>query len=108
MALPLEVAQTIRALDRKIRLLEETKQRLIAAFASDSAQESSVRLPPVPTRNGGSSGTRLMDFLRAHGPATRQEIVESAHVPNGSISWLMKKYPRIRRREDGRIELAQE
>lgn len=120
--LPAEVAKTIRSLDKKIRELEETKRRLIETFgvpvsvsltASPTLRQSAVariNVTQIPTRGrvASSENSRIFEaYLKSHGPASTAEIAHATSIPRGSINWLMKKSGgRIRRREDGRIELA--
>ena len=117
MALPPEVRRTIKALDKKIKDLEDTKRRLIETFGGVPARPSASELMevisrPVPVVKGASlvaaadtasSIDRFVAYLAEHGPSTRAELM-SAGIPGGSISWLIRRVGR--RREDGLIELA--
>ena len=112
MALPPEVRKTIHAIDEKIKALEDTKKHLMETFGapvSVTARTNGNRLVAevthvVPSSTTATkSGDKLVAFLRAHGPATRREILESSGVPDGSISYLLKN-GRFRRREDDKWE----
>lgn len=119
MAIPAEVRRTIKALDKKIKELEETKRRLSEAFGG--GQPNVTAAPATPLRAvaaaprgasllqaaGLSSVERFETYLVTHGPSTTAAVSEGANIPRGSISWLMRKSNgRIRRREDGLIESA--
>lgn len=121
-----DIQRAIRAIDKKIEALEEMKQRLIAEFGGgpiqenrpisvhrtvrvrDVARDAQLRIPAIPVAGHGSTQIeRFETFLQEHGPATSAQISEGANIPRGSISWLMRRSGgRIRRREDGLIELA--
>jgi hypothetical protein len=118
MALPPEVRKTVRSLDKKIKELEETKRRLIETFggiavalpAPRAVTDLRINHIEIDTRGrvrAIENGQRFEEFLRANGPASTAEIVAATNIPRGSISWLMRRSEgRIRRREDGKIELA--
>lgn len=110
MPIPPNIASTLRALDKKIAELEETKRRLLQAFAQDGAQIGRRAQPIREAQpDPGSSAARLVTFLRERGPATRQEILENSGVPRGSISYLLKigaETNILRKRQDDKWELV--
>ena len=111
MAIPSEVRKTIHAIDRKIRDLEDTKQRLLETFGGSlpAAKSNGSRPQTVPSTAETnstipmSSKERLDKYLRENGPVTRKEIVEKSGVPDGSISYLLKN-GKFRQRDDERWE----
>jgi hypothetical protein len=116
MALPTEVQKTIRSIDKKIKELEEMKRRLTETFGGPLQPATQAAPQPTVVRHGASlaeaaeppaNAQRFVTFLREHGPSTSAAISEGANIPRGSISWIMRRSNgRIRRREDGLIELA--
>lgn len=115
MPIPSEVKKTIAAIDHKIKDLEETKKRLMETFggflpsAKANGNRTQVASGPsaqvAPLAVGLSSGDKLADFLREHGPATRKEIYQLSGVPGGSVSYLLKT-ARFRQRSDEKWEVA--
>ncbi len=116
MALPSEVQKTIRSIDKKIKELEETKRRLAETFGGTIQPTTQPAPQPIVVRRGASLAEaagvptnvqRFEEFLREHGPSTSAAISEGANIPRGSITWIMRRSNgRIRRRDDGLIELA--
>lgn len=116
MALPPEVHKTIRSIDKKIAALQEMRANLIETFggtavippARPATAMHITQISPVRTRGNANEGMqRFKEFLRVNGPATTSEVVAGARIARGSVSWLMRKSDgAIRRREDGKIELA--
>jgi hypothetical protein len=119
MALPSEVQKTIRSINKKIEELEEMKRRLTETFGGTTPAPAGTQVTPqqpVIVRRGASLAEaagvptnvqRFEEFLREHGPSTSAAISEGASIPRGSITWIMRRSNgRIRRREDGLIELA--
>lgn len=116
MALPAEVQKTIRSIDKKIKELEEMKRRLTETFGGTTQPATQIAPQPTVVRRGASlaeaagltgNAQRFEAFLREHGPSTSAAVSEGANIPRGSITWIMRRSNgRIRRREDGLIELA--
>jgi hypothetical protein len=116
MALPSEVQKTIRSIDKKIAELQEMRTKLIETFGGvamipqprPATAMQITQIPSVRTRVKANDGMqRFKAFLQTHGPATTLEVVTGAQIPRGSVSWLISKSSgEIRRRDDGKIELA--
>ena len=116
MALPAEVQKTIRSIDKKIKELEEMKRRLTETFGGAIQPAPQATPQPIVVRRGAilaeaagvpGNAQRFEAFLREHGPSTSAAVSEGASIPRGYITWIMRRSNgRIRRREDGLIELA--
>jgi hypothetical protein len=107
-----DIKKAVDILDQRIANLENIKAMLLAEF-DGQAGGSAVTLagrPVQPSKgngNGNGNQTRvhqLRNFLIAHGPSKRAEIIARAGMPKGTIASLLNRDEFVRR-SDGKWQV---
>jgi hypothetical protein len=85
-----EITQAIELLDQKIASLQKLRNQLATEFGQG------------PTRNARSNGNKrvgrkdqVADFIKAHGPATRAEIIQGTGIPIGTAAYALNDEERF-------------
>jgi hypothetical protein len=116
MAVNQDILKAIQTLDQRIANLQEIKRRLADEFGIVLSQESApteLRQMMLPADQGEmglvekkSRKRSLEEFLRTHGPKTRQEIIEGTGFPEGTVSYCLNDKSIFVQLADGRWTLA--
>lgn len=108
-----DIAKAINLIDIKIAALRDIRNQLISVFGNGterSAASAAIEAGAVVPVSNGHHITRkeaVADFLRAHGPSTRMEILRGTGVPAGTIAYCLNDKGIFKRLEDGKWTTVQ-
>lgn len=114
-----EIRNVINLLDQRIRRLQEARAILQEEwfgevdvvignppFANPSQETTENGNGNKVARSGRGRKAQLEKFLKEHGPSLRAEVVKGSGVPDGTLGYLIGKYPHtFVRTGDGRWAL---
>ena len=101
-----DIVGAIEVIDGRIARLRELRKQLAEEFGI--AQKTHVSSSPNPLLDKAGEKTRkeeLADFLKAHGPKTRMEIINQTGIPAGTVSFCLKD-KQFEKNEEGKWHLA--
>ena len=106
-----EMQTIIMHLDKRIKRLQEARALLVADLGETKPNGLSTTAAGQRVQGRGKRTsvrkTELETFLREHGASTRKEVAEGSGVPDGTLGYLMDKYPEtFTKRNDGKWDLV--
>ena len=106
MASDSDIVGAIAIIDGRIARLRELRKQLAEEFGiAQKAQVSASQKPLFQKAGEKTRKEELVDFLKAHGPKTRVDIVNQTGIPAGTVSFCLRDN-RFSKTEDGRWQLA--
>jgi hypothetical protein len=107
-----DIKKAVEVLNHRIENLERIKGMLLEEFGAESVLGDMAETRAKPRLLGiGAEGAdvnrraQLAQFFRDHGPARRSEIIAGSGIPQGTIAFLLNKWPEFVRRR-GKWQLA--
>src|SRR6266536_5607248 len=105
-----DIAKVLKLIKQRIESLQTIYSHLQQEFGSEQAGERQVSLdlrqpsdsvnnPSQRTNGHGRQGRKdeIANFIKAHGPSTRGEILAGTDVPRGTIAYVMNDKERFKR-----------
>jgi len=97
-----DIRKTIQRLDQRIKELQVTRQLLVDQFGEPnerSAPSGSASVIGQPSN--GTRKSEVIQYLKQHGPASRKELLDATHMPDGTIGFVLKDKSTFQRLADG-------
>ena len=86
-----DIVRAIEIIDGRIVRLRELRKQLAEEFGIAQKTHVSENQKPICDKAGEKTRKEeLADFLKAHGPKTRTEIVNETGIPPGTVSFCLK------------------
>ena len=101
-----DIIVVIDVIDGRIAKLLELRKKLFEEFGIAQKTHVSAKQKPLFRKTGEKPRREeLADYLKAHGPKTRLEIVTQTGIPAGTVSFCLKD-KRFAKNRDGKWHLA--
>ena len=86
-----DIVGAIEIIDGRIATLSELRKQLAEEFGIAQKTHVSVNQKTLCDKAGEKTRKeQLTEFLKAHGPKTRMEIINQTGIPAGTVSFCLK------------------
>lgn len=103
----------IGTLDKRISKLQEIRRLLVEEFGEEALSpvvdtgKRQIAAPAAPTihaKTGNEKPRKIQihEWLKAHGPSTRGEILKGTQFPGGTVGSLLSQCPELFESRDGK------
>ncbi len=101
-----DILGAIEIIDGRIARLRELRKQLAEEFGISQKTHVSENQKTLCDKAGEKTRKEeLAEFLKAHGPKTRMEIVNQTGIPAGTVSFCLKD-KQFAKNEEGKWNLA--